>query len=97
VYTSNNSKNGFGVFSENFYKNGWKATIDGKEVKIYRVNYVLRGIEIPAGKHTIEFKFEPEVVKKGSSIVLFSSIGMVLLLLGGIYFEMKKGSKEVKS
>ena len=97
VYTSNNSKNGFGVFSENFYKNGWKATIDGKEVKIYRVNYVLRGIEIPAGKHTVEFKFEPEVVKKGRAIALFSSIGMVLLLLGGIYFEMKKGSKEVKS
>jgi len=97
VYTSNNSKNGFGVFSENFYKNGWKATIDGKEVKIYRVNYVLRGIEISAGRHTIEFKFEPEVVKKGSSIALFSSIGMFLLLLGGIYFEMKKSSKEVKS
>jgi hypothetical protein len=90
VYTSNNSKNGFGVFSENFYKNGWKATIDGKEVKIFRVNYVLRGIQIPAGKHTIEFKFEPEVVKKGSSIALFSSIGMLLLLVGGIYFEFKK-------
>lgn len=89
VYTSNNSKNGFGVFSENFYRNGWKATIDGKEVKIYRVNYVLRGIVIPAGEHTIAFKFEPEVVKKGSSIALFSSIGMILLLIGGIYFEMK--------
>ena len=90
VYTSKNSKNGFGVFSENFYKNGWKATIDGKDVKIYRVNYVLRGIEIPAGKHTIEFKFEPEIVKKGSSIALFSSIGMLLLLLSGLYIESKK-------
>ena len=90
VYTSKNSKNGFGVFSENFYKNGWKATIDGKDVKIYRVNYVLRGIEIPAGKHTIEFKFEPEIVKKGSSIALISSIGMLLLLLSGLYIESKK-------
>ena len=66
------------------------ATIDGKEASIYRVNYALRGLEVPAGKHTIEFKFEPQVVKTGSTIVLFSSIGMLLLLIGGIYFESKE-------
>jgi uncharacterized membrane protein YfhO len=48
---------------------------------------------IPAGKHTIEFKFEPEVVKTGSTIALLSSIGMVLLLVAGIYFERKKGTQ----
>lgn len=89
-YTSNNSKNGFAVFSEMYYKNGWKATIDGQEAPIYNVDYVLRGLSIPAGKHTVEFTFEPQVVKTGSSIALFSSIAMILVVAGGIYMETKK-------
>ncbi|WP_445724324.1 YfhO family protein, partial [Flavobacterium sp.] len=89
-YISNNSKNGFAVFSEMYYKNGWKATIDGKDARIHNVNYVLRGLEIPAGKHTIEFKFEPEVIKTGSTIALMSSIGMLLLIGAGVYLERKK-------
>ena len=89
-YSSNNKNNGFAVFSEMYYKNGWNATIDGKESEIIRVDYALRGLNIPAGKHTVEFKFEPQVVKTGSTIALLSSIGMVLLLAGGIYFERKK-------
>ena len=47
-------------------------------------------LQIPAGKHTIEFKFEPEVVKTGSTIALMSSIGMLLLIGAGVYFERKK-------
>ena len=90
IYSSENSKNGFAVFSENYYENGWKATIDGNETKIYRVNYVLRGLQIPAGKHTIEFKFEPQVVKTGSTSALISSIVMLLLIGVGIYLERKK-------
>jgi len=73
-----------------YYEKGWIATIDGKETSIFRVNYALRGLEVPAGNHTIEFKFEPQVVKTGSTIVLFSTIGMLLLLVGGIYFESKQ-------
>ena len=89
-YTSNNSNEGFAVFSEMYYKNGWKATIDGKDVEILNVDYVLRALQVPAGKHTIEFKFEPQVVKTGSTIALMSSIGMILLVIGGLYFENKK-------
>jgi uncharacterized membrane protein YfhO len=87
-YTSNNTQDGFAVFSENFY-NGWKATIDGKEVDIHRVDYVLRGLAIPKGKHTIEFAFEPQVVKTGSTIALVSSILMILVIVGVVYFEQK--------
>ena len=89
-YNSYTSKDGFAVFSENYYKNGWIATIDGKVAKIYLVNYVLRGLQVPAGKHTIEFKFEPQVVKTGSAIALISAIVMLLLIGAGVYFENKK-------
>ena len=91
-YTSINSNDGLAVFSEMYYKNGWNAYIDGNKVEHLRANYVLRALPIPAGKHTIEFKFEPEVIKTGSTITLLSSIVMVLLLIGGIYFERKKGT-----
>ena len=89
-YVSNNANEGLAVFSEMYYGKGWNAYIDGKSVDHIRVDYVLRGLNIPAGKHTIEFKFEPQVIKTGSMITLISSIGMLLLLAGGIYFERKK-------
>lgn len=86
-YQSDNGKDGLAVFSEIYYKNGWNTYIDGKLTDHFPVDYVLRAMEIPGGKHTIEFKFEPQVVKTGSTIALASSIGMLLLLIGGIYFE----------
>ncbi|RKS14866.1 YfhO family protein [Flavobacterium sp. 120] len=89
-YVSNNSKEGLAVFSEMYYGKGWNAYIDGKSADHIRVDYVLRALNVPAGKHTIEFKFEPQVIKTGSTITLISSIGMLLLLAGGIYFERKK-------
>jgi hypothetical protein len=54
------------------------------------VDYVLRALEVPAGNHTIEFKFEPEVVQKGSTIALYSSAGMLVLLALGLYYERRK-------
>ncbi|MDR6843593.1 YfhO family protein [Flavobacterium granuli] len=93
-YTSNNTEEGLAVFSEMYYEKGWKALIDGKETSIMRADYTLRAIILPAGRHTIEFKFEPQVVKTGSAITLVSSIGMLFLLVGGFYFERKK-NKEV--
>lgn len=89
-YTSNNSSEGIAVFSEIYYPKGWKVTIDGKETKEFPADYALRALKVPAGKHTIEFKFEPQVVKTGSTVTLISSIVMLLLLIGGIYFESRK-------
>ncbi|MFB9107551.1 YfhO family protein [Flavobacterium gyeonganense] len=86
-YQSDNGKDGLAVFSEMYYKNGWNAYIDGHLTDHFPVDYVLRAMEIPGGKHTIEFKFEPQVIKTGSTITLASSIGMMLLLICGIYFE----------
>lgn len=89
-YSSVNLGIGFAVFSEMYYKNGWNAYVDGKLTKHFPVNYILRGMKIPAGKHKIEFKFEPQVVKTGSLIALISSVGIVFLVLGVLYFERKK-------
>ncbi|WP_318640686.1 YfhO family protein [Flavobacterium ardleyense] len=86
-YTSNNANNGLAVFSEIYYPQGWQARIDGKEVDHIRVDYTLRALEIPKGNHTIEFSFEPQVVKTGSMISLVSSLGILLLIVGGIYYE----------
>ena len=93
IYKSNNANEGLAVFSEMYYKNGWNAYIDGKKSDHIRVDYVLRGLQIPAGKHTIEFKFEPQVIKTGSTITLVSGFGILLLLIGGVYFERKKQVK----
>ncbi|MBJ2125714.1 YfhO family protein [Flavobacterium sp. IB48] len=93
-YKSENNGDGLAVFSEMYYKNGWNAYIDGKLTDHFPVDYVLRAMEIPAGKHKIEFKFEPQIIKTGGTITLISSIGMLLLLAGGIYFESKNSSKK---
>ncbi|NNE32222.1 MAG: YfhO family protein, partial [Winogradskyella sp.] len=89
-YESKNTNIGFAVFSEIFYKYGWQAYIDGKEVAHQRVNYVLRGMEIPQGEHIIEFKFQPTVVKTGSTIALASSIIFGLLLILGVFVKLWK-------
>ncbi|WP_291114607.1 YfhO family protein [Flavobacterium sp. UBA6135] len=91
-YEAQNSNDGVAVFSEIYYPKGWKVLVDGKETQMFRVNYVLRALQVPAGKHTIEFKFEPQVIQKGSTIALFSSLGILLLLIGGVYFESKNQS-----
>lgn len=89
-YQSSNSNDGFAVFSEVYYPHGWKTFIDGEEASHIRVNYTLRGMEVPKGNHVIEFKFDPDVVKTGSRITLASSILFGLLLLGGLFLEFKK-------
>lgn len=89
-YQYNNDNDGFAVFSEIYYPYGWQGFIDGREVPHYRVDYVLRGMEIPKGQHTIEFKFEPEVIQTGSTISLASSVLFGLLVVGGLFYEFRK-------
>ena len=93
-YTSENKGKGLAVFSEIYYEKGWNAYVDGKLTEHFPVDYVLRAIRIPAGKHTIEFKFEPQVIQTGSTITLISSVGMLLLLIVGVYFEKRKKTLE---
>ena len=88
-YTSNSSTNQFAVFSEVYYDKGWKAFIDGKESPIVKVNYVLRGLAVPAGKHAIEFKFEPQGYYTGKTITNIFTVALLLLLAGAAFMEWK--------
>jgi hypothetical protein len=77
------------VLSEVFYADkkgkGWQAYIDGKAVEHFRVNYILRGLEVPAGTHKIEFKFEPQPFLRGQKISMFGSYAILLLFLVGFF------------
>jgi hypothetical protein len=88
TYASESPRPLFAVFSEIYYNDhkGWNAFVDGQKVPHIRVNYVLRGMALPAGKHLIEFKFEPQIFYKAQKIELMSSIfaGLVLLVLAGL-------------
>jgi len=90
--TNTNSEQ-FAVFSEVIYKpnssNGWKSYIDGKEVDHVRANYILRAMKVPAGQHTIEFKFKPTVYYAGETISLISSLLLILGLIGFLVWSFK--------
>ncbi|MGQ0739152.1 MAG: YfhO family protein, partial [Bacteroidota bacterium] len=80
----------FAVFSETYYPLGWNAYLDGKKTEYVNVNYILRGMSVPAGKHNIKFVFEPASVKKGKSIMFMASIAVLLALLGGLFMHFRK-------
>ncbi|GAB2768508.1 YfhO family protein [Salinimicrobium soli] len=90
VYKYSSGAKQMAVFSEIYYPHGWQAYLDGKEVPHFRTNYVLRAMIVPAGEHTVTFRFEPEVVKTGSTITLVSSLLLGLLLIGGIVYQTRE-------
>ncbi len=74
------------VFSEIYYPKGWKVQIDGKEVPYIKANYLLRGVHVPAGKHTVTMAFEPEVITRGKVFSIISFVLFLLLSAAGLYF-----------
>jgi hypothetical protein len=90
-YESNSSSANVAVFSEIYYKD-WKAYIDGKPAPYFKANYVLRAMVVPAGKHKIEFKYDPKIFFTSREISLvFSWLVIVLLLaLGFVTYRKKK-------
>ena len=80
-YNSTSPKNGIAIFSEIFYDKGWNAYINGELKPHFRANYVLRGMQIPAGNHLVEFKFEPDSYFVSERIAFASSILLLLLIV----------------
>ncbi len=88
-YKSKTKTDQLAVFSEIYYGKGWNAYIDGKLVPHMRANYVLRAMKVPAGNHTIDFKFEPAIWKTGNTVSLIGSILFTLVILFGIFYLVK--------
>jgi len=95
VYESNATTAQMTVFSEIFYPKGWNAYVDGKLTPHIGVNYVLRAMVMPAGKHELVFKFEPESYYKGEKIAMAGSILLFLFVIGGVFMQMRKAKEEV--
>ena len=90
VYDVNTNEASFAVFSEIFYDKGWNAYINGELNEHYRVNYVLRGMNLPKGEYQVEFKFEPQAVAVGSTIALICSVLIYSLLAFAAFKLVKK-------
>ena len=89
-YEAKASVNSLAIFSEIYYPKGWLATIDGKEVPILRANYVLRALEVPSGKHTIEFRFEPRPYVIGDKVTMASTWILLLVVLGTLGLSFRE-------
>lgn len=88
-FTSKSATSQLAVFSEIYYPHGWKMFIDGKEVPYIKANYLLRAVHVPAGNHTIEMTFQPEVIEKGKMISM-SFLGLFIVLsIGGGYYSRR--------
>jgi hypothetical protein len=94
-YTSNAAAESFAVFSEIYYEKGWNAYLDGQKTDHIRVNYLLRGMKIPAGKHEVSFRFEPANYFLGEKIAGVSSILLLLLVGGNLFMAYKKNKATV--
>lgn len=91
-YSFSGSGNSLVVFSEIYYPVGWTATIDGEKTPIFRANYLLRALEVPAGEHVIEFRFMPTSYEIGNLVMLICS----LLVIAGFAIAIVLSFKDQK-
>ncbi|MHC2990074.1 hypothetical protein OB13_00135 [Pontibacter sp. HJ8] len=95
-YEANAAQAGLVVFSEVYYADGWQAYLDGQPVDHIRANYILRAMPVPAGKHTIEFRFAPKSYEIGNTISLVSSVLLLLVLGGAVFYSIRRKPEEEK-
>ncbi|MBI1222613.1 MAG: hypothetical protein GC180_08425 [Bacteroidetes bacterium] len=96
IYETNTNGEQLAVFSEIYYPYGWKAFIDGNEADYFRCDYILRCMKIPAGTHTVEFKFEPKSYAQGEKISLAGSLLLLVGAIGGAGLGLFRMSKNIK-
>jgi hypothetical protein len=86
TYDADCRGNQLAVFSEIYYPDGWTAKIDGKEVPILKVNYLLRGLEIKSGKHKLEFSFDLPRFRKSNNFALIGIL-IIISLIGAMFYS----------
>ncbi len=83
------------IFSEIHYEKGWNAYLDGNAVPHFRANYALRGMIVPGGSHTIEFKFEPRTYAKAATVSTAAGLIIVALVLYTLYLRFRQKEEEI--
>jgi len=89
TYEVTSNKGGVIVFSEIYYP-GWTATVDGQPAELGRVNYILRALNVKAGKHKVVLDFHPTSIKKTETVAYVGYVVLLLLLVVGLGLEWKK-------
>ncbi|MBQ7855370.1 MAG: YfhO family protein [Muribaculaceae bacterium] len=98
TYHAKSQKGGVAVFSEIYFPWGWNVTIDDKPVKMARVNYVLRALNVPAGDHKIEMYFDPQSIHTTTTVASVAVILIYLALIAAVLLALKgKSEKEEKT
>jgi uncharacterized membrane protein YfhO len=96
-YTANSAEGGVVVFSEIYYP-GWQVLVDGKPAELGRVNYVLRAVNVPAGKHDIVLDFHPQTLKITERMAYISYgvllVALLLIILRSVYQRKQIGKKK---
>ena len=93
TYSVQSQKGGIVVFSEIYYP-GWTATVDGQDVPVGRVNYILRAISVKPGQHTVVLTFKPQTVKNTETAAYVAYLLIVLAIAAGVFFEVRKKEKK---
>ena len=94
-YKYKSSQPGVMLFSEVYYPHGWKAFIDGQPAEHFRANWILRGMEVPAGEHVISFYFHPDIYMTGRWMGTVCSGLLVLALIIFLFYYGKRISSTV--
>lgn len=89
TYTVNSAKGGVVVFSEVYYP-GWSATIDGQPAELGRVNYILRALNVKAGKHEVVLDFHPSSISITETIAYTALAVLLLAICAALFVEWKK-------
>ena len=87
-YTIDSKKGGVVVFAEIYYP-GWMATIDGQPAELGRVNYILRALNVKAGKHTVVLDFHPTSISTTETIAYIAIVILLLAIIGAGYMRLK--------
>ena len=96
TYAVDAKKDELALFSEVYYPKGWQVSIDGEPVEMLRANYTLRALPIPAGKHTVEFRFEPRSIRVTDGIA-YTALAIILLTLIALIVRTVHGARTTRS
>jgi hypothetical protein len=85
------ASDGFLVLSD-AYASGWNAYVDGAKTPIYRTDHALRGVALPSGQHTVEFRYEPQSLRVGLLVTGIAGVGMIAVWLWALLDWFRRGT-----